>query len=180
MGSFEFVKPASQMKIVNAETKKGTSEFQFSINADLKNLPLGDDYIRDIKNYSINENFNLKSIEKIDNANRYSHRLTFYTTDLKQISNLIVGIKYSIPEWVKNTGSDIDDDPMDSKQQKQTFGFKYLMMGVSEAYIANNDSLQFKIPITINKNSPKNGLPWVLFFAISIFLAVFIYIKNKK
>ncbi len=184
IGSFEFVKPASEMKIVKAETKKGSSDFQFSINANLNEMPFENDYLTNVNHYSVNENFKVKSIEKSDNANGYSHLLTFYTNDLKQVSNLTVGINYAIPKWIDLTGSDVDDNPMDSTQQKQTFGFKYLMMGVSEAYIANNDSLQFKIPISINKSGSGNGssskFPWWIFIVIIAVLGLLIYLKNKK
>jgi hypothetical protein len=183
IGSFPFVKP-SEMKIVNAETKKGTNEFQFSINSSLSELPFENDYLTDITNYYVNENFKLKSVEPTDNTNGFSHTLTLTTNDLKQVSNLKIGLKYSIPNWVDNTGSDIDNNPFDSTQQKQTFGFKYLMSGIAESYIANNDSLQFKILLNISKGDVNEGgfskyLKWIFIF-LALLLCVFIYLKNKK
>ena len=183
IGSFEYIKPSSELKIVKAETKNETDEFQFSMNVNLKKLPLTNDFITDINNYSVNENFKLKSVEKNTDNNEYSHTMTFFTNDLKQISNLRVGLKYSIPQWVKITGSEIDDKPTDSAQQKQTFGFKYLMTGVSQAYIANYDSLQFSLPISIVKNGAgthKTTFPWKILLLIILVLGIFIYLKNKN
>ena len=101
-----------------------------------------------------------------------------------QNSKLNFGINYSIPKWVDETGSDKDDKPLDSLQQKQTFGFKYLMLGLSEAYVAKNDDLQLRIPITINKNTGDNknssSFPWWIFIVIVSILGLFIYFKNKK
>jgi hypothetical protein len=58
------------------------------------------------------------------------------------------------------------------------------MLGLSEAYIAKNDSLQFKIPITINKNGSEqnksSNFPWWIFIIIISILGLFIYFKNKK
>ena len=185
-GSFERANPPSLMKIINAVPKNGTSEFQFSINVNLKSLPFEEDFITNSSNYKINENFKIKTIEKNYNNNGYSHLMTFYTNELKQNSNLNIGLKYAIPSWIEFTGSDIDNKPLDPIQQKQTFGFKYLMLGMTEAYFAanDNDSLQFKIPISIIKNgSGSNGSSsfkwWILIF-FAIFISATIYLKNKN
>ncbi len=135
-------------------------------------------------NYFIDNNFKVVSIEKLDDPDGYSHTISFKTNSLKQISKLKFGINYSIPNWVAQTGSDKDDNPSDSTQQKQTFGFKYLMLGLSEAYVAKNDDLQLRIPITINKNAGDNknssSFPWWIFIVIVSILGLFIYFKNKK
>lgn len=184
IGSFQFEKPASNMKIINAEEKKGSTDFQFSINVNLEEFPYPDDFLMEKSNYFIDNNFKVDSIEKLDDTDGYSHTITFNTNSLKQNSKLNFGIKYSIPKWVDKTGSDKDDNPLDSLQQKQTFGFKYLMLGLSEAYVAKNDDLQIRIPITINKNAGdiknSSSFPWWIFIVIVSILGLFIYFKNKK
>ena len=184
IGSFEFEKPASNMNIINAEEKKGSTDFQFSINLNLNDLPFQNDFLMEKSNYFIDNNFKVVSIEKLDDPDGYSHTISFKTNSLKQISKLKFGINYSIPNWVAQTGSDKDDNPSDSTQQKQTFGFKYLMLGLSEAYVAKNDDLQLRIPITINKNAGDNknssSFPWWIFIVIVSILGLFIYFKNKK
>jgi hypothetical protein len=183
IGSFPFSK-LSGMKIVNAEPRKGTNEFQFSIYCNLSELPFENDYLTDVSNYSVNENFRLKSVDSIDKTTGFSHLLTLYTNDLKQISNLKIGLKYSIPKWVDKTSSDIDNNPMDSIQQTQTFGFKYLMSGIAESYTANNGDFQFNISVSISKGGDSGGgssnyLKWI-FIISAVLLCVFIYLKNKK
>jgi hypothetical protein len=184
IGSFEFVKPASKMKIIDAEPIKGNKEFQFSINVNLKNLPFEKDFLLNKSNYSLSENYEIKSINELNKSEKFSHNITLYTNDLKQNANLILGLKYAIPKWVESTSSDIDDKPEDSLQQKQTFGFKYLMTGLSEAYVAKNDTLQFKIPISIFKNGANDNnstkFPWWIFIVIISILSLFVYFKNKK
>ncbi len=184
IGSFEFEKPASNMKIINAEEKKGSTDFQFSINLNLDDLPFQNDFLKEKSNYFIDNNFKVVSIEKLDDSDGYSHTISFKTNSLKQTSKLNFGIKYSIPDWVAQTGSDIDDNPSDLQQQKETFGFGYLMLGLSEAYIARNDDLQLRIPITINKNAGDNknssSFPWWIFIVIVSILVLFMYFKNKK
>ena len=184
IGSFNPVYPASNMKIINAEEKKGSTDFQFSINLNLNDLPFQNDFLMEKSNYFIDNNFKVVSIEKLDDTDGYSHTVTFKTNSLKQTSKLNFGINYSIPSWVDKTGSDKDDNPSDLTQQKQTFGFKYLMLGLSEAYVAKNDDLQLKIPITINKNdgdlNNSSSFPWWIFIVIVSILGLFIYFKNKK
>jgi len=183
IGSFPFSK-LSGMKIVNAEPRKGTNEFQFSIYCNLSELPFENDYLTDVSNYSVNENFRLKSVDSVDKTTGFSHLLTLYTNDLKQISNLKIGLKYSIPKWVDKTGSDIDNNPKDSIQQTQTFGFKYLMSGIAESYTANNSDFQFNISVSISKGGESGGgssnyLKWI-FIISAVLLCIFIYLKNKK
>jgi hypothetical protein len=184
IGSFDFMKPASKMKIIKAESKKDNKEFQFSINVNLKNLPFEKDFLLKPSNYSINENYQIKSIDLLDKSDKFSHNITLYTNDLKQNTKLNLGLKYAIPKWVESTSSKIDDNPLDSLQQKQTYGFKYLMLGFSEAYVAKNDTLQFEIPISINKNGANDNnstkFPWWIFIVIASVLGLFIYFKNKK
>jgi hypothetical protein len=183
-GDFRIAYPASNMKIINAEEKKGSTDFQFSINVNLKDLPFQNDFLMEKSNYFIDNNFKVVSINKLDDTDEYSHTISFKTNSLKQNSKLNFGINYSIPNWVSKTGSDKDDNPSDSLQQKQTFGFKYLMLGLSEAYVAKNDDLQLRIPITINKNAGDNNnpsnFPWWIFIVIVSILGLFIYFKNKK
>lgn len=184
IGDFKIAYPASNMKIINAEEKNGSTDFQFSINVNLNDLPFQNDFLMEKSNYFIDNDFKVVSIEKLDDSDGYSHTISFKTNSLKQTSKLNFGINYSIPTWVNKTGSDIDDNPSDSIQQKQTFGFKYLMLGLSEAYVAKNDDLQFKIPITINKNGSDHinspSFPWWIFIVIVSILGLFIYFKNKK
>jgi hypothetical protein len=184
IGSYEIEMPARLMIINNAEEKKGTKEFQFSINVNLKELPFQNDFLIEKSNYYIDNNFKVVSIDKLEDTGKFSHSIKLNTSSLNQSSKLNFGINYSIPNWVNKTGTDKDDKPLDLVQQKQTFGFKYLMLGLSEAYIAKNDSLQFKIPITINKNGSEqnksSNFPWWIFIIIISILGLFIYFKNKK
>lgn len=184
IGDFNIAYPASNMKIINANEKKGSTDFQFSINVNLDEFPYPNDFLMEKSNYFIDNNFKVVSVKKLEDKDGYSHTITFKTNSLKQASKLKFGINYSIPSWVGKTGSDKDDNPLDSIQQKQTFGFKYLMLGLSEAYVAKNDSLQFKIPISINKNgsdhSDSSSFPWWIFIVIVSILGLFIYFKNKK
>lgn len=186
IGTYEYAKPATLLKIIKAEPNKQSNKFQFSINTNLKNYPFLNDFITENSQYKINGNFNIQTIQEDKSDQDYTHLISMGTDDLQQISNVSVGIKYSIPEWIIKSSNDIDSNPIDSLQQRQTFGLKYLMTGLSEAYIAaNNDSVQFNIPITIykpgssdSKNSSK--LIWWILLFVTILISITIYLKNKK
>lgn len=187
IGTFTSEKPASRMMIsgANPNVNKGNL-FQFSINVDFNKLGFEESYLLDTSNYIVNENFKVISVSKISDQSRYTHNIVLRTSQLKQSSNLEVGLTYDIPKWVLNTGNVVDDDPKDPLQQTQTFGFKYLMSGISSAYIAKNASqFQFTIPIKISMNTAgSNGssssFSWWLIVLLLVIVSILIWLKNKK
>ncbi|GAA3944117.1 hypothetical protein GCM10022209_44620 [Chitinophaga oryziterrae] len=149
-GSFEYAKPSCLMRISEAEEHKGV--FQFSFDADLSRLGYLDDYLLNAQNYIVNDGFSVVDINKTTGEQPYS--ITLKTDHLLPPHSLRLLIKYDIPSWIDQTGNENDSNPVDSMQQYQTFGFKQLMRGFSQAYNASSSDHAFKLPINdivINK-----------------------------
>lgn len=184
-GTFAFDKPASKLIITNAKPDKDNT-FQFSLNIDLSNAGYEEKFLLTPSNYVVNDGFQVVAVSKIAAPSDYTHHITISTRDLKSTHSLTVGLKYDIPDWVKKTGNVNDGLPKDTIQQHQTFGFKYLMEGISQAYEATGKSAQFIIPINTirisrNKGSERSsGFPlWGIVFLVVI-VGVIIWLKNKK
>ncbi|WPQ63283.1 hypothetical protein SIO70_00200 [Chitinophaga sancti] len=141
-GNFEFAKPACRMALTGAEANKGV--FQFSFNADLSRLGYQEDYLMDVNNYTVNDKFSVVSVKKDTGI---LHTLTLKTDHLQSHHILKIGLRYELPPWIIQTGNEDDKNPSDSLQQHQTFGFRQLMSGVSQAYKASNTTHLFTIPI---------------------------------
>ena len=184
MGNFSFQKPASSMVIYDA-APNNDSLFQFSINADLRNVTAEKSFLLDPSNYSINDNFKIVSIEPF-NGSDYTHIITIQTHNLQQNHDLTLGIKYGPPAWVNATGSLMDNNPYDTAhQQHQTYGFASLMEGISQGYTAKNGDWQFSINVKISKGktgagASSAGFPWWILIAVAAVVGVIIWLKNKS
>jgi len=142
-GGFEYAKPSCLMQLSEVEKIKGV--FQFSFDADLSRLGYLDDYLLNTKHYTVNDGFSVIAINKTTGQQPYN--ITLRTSQLQPPYSLKLSIGYNVPAWVAQTGNEDDRNPSDSIQQHQTFGFKQLIAGISEAYKASSPDHAFKLPI---------------------------------
>jgi len=147
---------------INSDSRNG-DKFTFSVALDLSQLPLEDDYISNLKNYAVeqgdftilkiskfsNENLVPSSVTKISKSGKApTHYITFSSTS-KKYSDLVFSLKRQVPKWVEETSTE-DDTDLKSITNK-TFGFKYLIGGISEAYQTISPSKNyFELKININ------------------------------
>jgi len=146
---------------ITPDTRNG-DKFSFSVAIDLSKLPLEDDYIANPKNYTVAEgDFAISKIARFNNddlvpasatrilksGNTPTHCITFVATSSKY-SDVQFSLKRQLPRWVATTSTEDDTDARSITNK--TFGFKYLMEGISEAYETTSQSsnyfeLQIKI-----------------------------------
>lgn len=144
----------------------GNSNFIFSVAIDLSNIPVENTYAKTIDNYKIiGNNYEITSIKEFNsnllkpnalpilqnNKKSPTHIITFKART-KNYTDLKCLLENKIPDWVKLTTT-VDDTKINSNKNK-TFGFKYLIEGISEAnQIINTNSKDFfEINITIKNN----------------------------
>jgi len=139
----------SKYKLLNARPLKG--EFQFAFAADFSSLPFSDSYLTSISNYEcLHSNFKVVKVVKIERripGVEGTHLITVFT-DKNPLGDLGIVLKNVTPGWVM--GTDIENE--DSIDSDHTFGFKFLMDAISEAYnYRNNDTNPATFKITITK-----------------------------
>ncbi|RTY67060.1 hypothetical protein [Flavobacterium sp. LB2P53] len=140
---------------------RNSSSFIFSVALDLSKVPIEDSYIFDKSNYSIREgDFKIKGIFKFDKKQLGSssinmlskakaaptHYIVFESTK-PNLTNLTFTINKQIPQWVYTTST--NDDSNILKSPNSTFGIKYLIEGISEAYETESDNNNY-LELTIN------------------------------
>ncbi|HEV2480283.1 MAG TPA: hypothetical protein VGS79_11485 [Puia sp.] len=203
VGDFEIAQPATQLVIDKARTDSG--DFQFAVAVNLDALKLDDAYLTNPANYELPANYKIAGISRntdpTDEAMRgYSHLFLIRTTDLKPVQDVYVRLKTRIPQWVY-AGSTMDDaNPDDTVQQKQTFGFSYLVEGISRAYgdkYKSTDVFGLNIQVAEGTNvafagggsgsdagsgggSGRGGFPWVLVVIVGAVIGLVVWIKNKR
>lgn len=145
-GSYKHGSEPSIKSIYSAKTNS-RNEFELAIAVDLSDFTMSEQDKLDVLNYSIDQgNYSLVRVELIDTLqllnptdlrlireNGCTHALVLkssgYPNDIK------ISIKRSLPEWVEASSS-LDDRriAMDTFEQNKTFGLKYFVAGISDAY----------------------------------------------
>lgn len=146
--------------------KRTGAPFTFAIAVDMKDVDVEEDYLLDICNYNLTEdNFKILKVEKADkgtvNANDWqrikggnpTHILVLEAKDTHW-TNLCLGIslKKQEPGWIEQC-SILDDTQASKLEGGKSFGLKFWVHGISEAYeeIYPEDNNYFKITINIKK-----------------------------
>lgn len=132
--------------IKDVRTLRGLDTLTFAIAVDFSHVQVENDYICNPKNYIVTtENFkiarvfplNQKEIHKSDWITVKDHEPTHVillksTAQKLNDSELSFVLKKQIPQWVFNSSS--EDDTEQRKLAGKTFGLKYWVEGIFEAY----------------------------------------------
>lgn len=112
-------------------------KFSFAVNVDCSDLLLDDSYILDNSHYEMSSKDFEVGVSKAK-ASKYTHTLKL-ASDRVVSCQLSVSLKMQIPAWAEeyndDSGIGINSNTMD-----KTFGIKYLIGGVYDAFSFNTDS----------------------------------------
>lgn len=141
--------------LTDVEKRRGILQFSFA--TDYSKLPYSKEFLRNKNNYEItNPNYEIVSIEPV-NKNKLKNRLPFNPTDIITVKttkdpygDLAIILKPVVPYWIEKTHT--EDDSQIKGDSEHTFGFKYLLGGITEAYQEKNKGKNIaKFEFEINK-----------------------------
>jgi hypothetical protein len=149
--------------IESVELPRGVSQLTFAIAIDFSSIYVEDDYILNPSNYDVlTDNFTVKEIFHVDknqiSANDWNRIADAKPTHIillkaksKSVSDVSFVLKKQMPEWIEQSSTSDDTDIHQCLDK--TFGFKYMIEGIAEAYqaIYPNDNNYFKCIIEIKK-----------------------------
>lgn len=117
-------------------------ELEFSFKIDLSNLNIPEFMIQDTSLYQLNHGFVIKKIQKLEkDESNYTHSFTIAHKNFKpKYENCTISFELQLPQWVEESNSEDDKNPVSDEQSQKTFGFKYLIQGILEAYNNINQS----------------------------------------
>jgi len=145
-GTFDLDKqePKTTIENLKKESKGKQNTARFSVNAKLSGFLLSDNYISDVSNYEMNnKDYSLTISRSVSNNFGYTHQLNFESGSVHK-GIISVKLKTQIPAWVE----DINDDDGDTPVSGKTYGIKYQIHGIYEAFtIMNNYYTEIKIKI---------------------------------
>lgn len=152
IGKFAPDQSSPKTSIINAKTEKkgGSNLFQLSIGVDYSKLLLEDEYLLDSNNYEIsNKSYSLEVTKNTNSSSSYSHiiKLTLNQPIISR-GTVKISLLNKMPQWIYDfNDADGLDIHADGAMEK-TYGLKYLIEGVFDAYSASSNYAS----ITININ----------------------------
>lgn len=149
LGSYEPDRsdPKTSIRKVRKENRgphKG--EFMFSVGVNLDQLPLEDDYVSNIDNYDVNQK-NYSLAVRRQNLMNFSHVFSLSSTIVSR-GDIMITLKNRFPQWIEDKTDFVGEDLMKDEAADKTYGLKYLMEGVFEAFKARQENYA-EIKITI-------------------------------
>ncbi len=143
-GKFDLDKSNPKNTIINLRKDGRNNKVTFAVDVDFSSYVLNNEYLLDKNNYSLNNNnydFSIKKATK--NPYGYTHTLVFSADKVYKGILTIKLNKTNLPSWIFE---DNDDEGLMAIRGK-TYGIKYQIQGVHEAFSANDESYT---EITIN------------------------------
>lgn len=131
VGRFVKSRKDTQTTIESLERDKRTGQVRFAVNVDFSDLLLDDAYLLNADNYENNSNYDLE-IEPCGNA-AYTHTL-YFTSDKVYKGMVSVKLLTKIPDWLDA----VNDDNGSTAVKDKTYGIKYQIAGVFEAFTDKN------------------------------------------
>ncbi len=151
-GKYEIAK-SEQNAITNAKTdgKGGNSRFQVGISVDFSNILLPDEYLMNPDNYVVSNKAYGVEITKYSGPNqgRYTHtiKLNLLQPVLSK-GTVKISLKNTLPQWINDYTDESGLDIHSVGAMEKTYGLKYLLGGVYDAYAS--DGQYGSITININ------------------------------
>lgn len=146
-GKFDLDKksPKNTIKNLKKDTRGKQNSARFSVNADLSGFLLDESYLRDTSNYDLSsKDFDLAISDAASNPFGYTHQLNFSSENVHK-GTISIKLKNQIPQWVEEVNDDDGSIPVEGK----TYGLKYQIHGIYEAYTFDKD---FYTELKININ----------------------------
>lgn len=142
IGEFELDRKDPGQSIIECKTERRNQNkgyFGFTVAVDFSAFSFDPSYFMDTSNYSISNGSYMMTVERIQDLQNpgtkgFTHLLHFKTKTLRS-ETLNIKVQQAIPGWVEATTS-LDDTNIrfDAEEKKKTFGFRYLIKGVADAY----------------------------------------------
>lgn len=141
--------PLSSIKKVKLDNKNPKTKFMMSIGVNYSKILLDDCYLTDPSNYEIsNKSFSI-AIDKVNNDPKYTHIIKLsLKPGLPSVNKgpLTIQLLKRPSSW-SEAATNTDDVGIDNITTDRTYGFKYLVDGIYDAY--NSDKIYTKFNINI-------------------------------
>lgn len=147
MGSFDLI---DKNNIKKAKKDPDNNQFMFSVGVNYSSLLLDDNYLTDPDNYIVSDpNYKLEIVKSITGLYTHTMKLHFKSSIITSTHIKIQLINKS-PKWVNDFNDDIGMDIKAPGAMDKTYGIKYLIGGVYDAYTLK-DNVYSEFIVSVNQ-----------------------------
>jgi hypothetical protein len=176
-GSGQFDIPHNSKTDITNWKKDRQGNFKFAVAANFENLLLDEEYLTNPDNYELQNDYEL-TIKKSKNSEKYT--LNLHPSNNKPHKGVVsLKLKMATPDW-----DDVNDDDGSKAVAGKTFGIKYQIQGIFNAY-AHTGKQTYYTEIKINIGASKYGTGFMTGLIILLITAVVAFVcwlavKNKQ
>jgi hypothetical protein len=120
------------MVVKNIERGGRDNKFRIKLGVDFSKLPISETYINDRSNYVLSKGYTIESISPTD-KNNFTHQLIL-VAEKPQTGMVKVSLKKQFPVWVSASNLDSDSNLSIDALTGKTFGIRYMLGGIYDAY----------------------------------------------
>lgn len=136
VGVYEKSKVNTNTTITKLKKEKHTNKVKFAVDVDFSSILMNEEYLLKKNNYDNNSNYVIEIKPKTNPSGCYTHTINFSSEKITK-GEVIVKLKASYPDWVDGAN---DDEGIVAVEGK-TYGIKYQIMGIYEAFTFENKYL---------------------------------------
>jgi hypothetical protein len=154
IGKFKPDPANTKTSVLKAKPVKtgGNTSFQLAIGVDFSELLLPDEYLTNPDNYSVsNVAYKLEIVKNKNIQSSYTHILKLNLTEPIINKGIVkITLNNSMPTWVEEYTDEVGLDINAEGAMEKTYGLKYLIGGVYDAYASNKEQENNHGVITVN------------------------------
>jgi|GEM_PF-2125374 len=134
--AFEYYEydPDEQMAVREMRRGGRDNKYRIKLSANFSRLPLNDAYLVNRANYSLSPGFIIDSIYA-SGQRGFTHELILSTLAARS-GTITLSLKKQLPAWIAATNLDDDRSVSPEELRGRTFGIRYLLEGIYNAYAA--------------------------------------------
>lgn len=138
-------------KLVDMRPDRETGKLRLALAVDLAGMMMPETYLQDPKNYRVasDDQVTIREIRKVTERDRTpaekkyigqaTHIMILEIDEIHHHQNVEISLKKAFPNWIALSSTDDDTNRQSGLFGKQTFGLKYLLKGIDEAYTRVSD-----------------------------------------
>lgn len=154
IGNFKPDPANTKTSVLKAKPVKtgGNTSFQLAIGVDFSEMLLPDEYLTNPDNYSVsNMAYELEIVKNKNIQSSYTHILKLnLTAPIINKGIVKITLNNSMPTWVEEYTDEVGLDINAEGAMEKTYGLKYLIGGVYDAYASNKEQENNHGVITVN------------------------------
>lgn len=137
------------MTVTNTGKGGKDNRFRIKLGLDYTVLPLSIADLQDHKNYAVSQGYSIESIRPAT-QNGYTHELILLASAPRK-GTVKLSLKRQLPRWVITSNTDADKGLTAADLSRKTFGIRYLLEGIYDAYTTLQSTEYFSISISVKE-----------------------------